>query len=331
MSEIEIPDPTPGEPGPETAVPADPPESQGPYRNLLVPLVVVPAMIVMVLVLIFVLFGAIAGDEDSPRQNLDRLLSGGFNERQQAAFNLVRQVLEYRRADAEGAAPEWDIDASFLPDLRAAREGVGKLEDPGDIPIPLVLSSLLAQLGDSQGVSQLAEMTALSAALDPDGQYRLYAAWTLGAIGRELQPRDRAHAAETLIGLLESDDAGLVLVATAGLQNLPSAETTAALSGMLQSRVLEQRGTAALSLAALGDVAGAEVLREMLLPETYAAERSEEPTKWPPLRVSESRSKALEALVELGLAPSRKDLERWADEDADPNMRAAARKLLETI
>ena len=65
-----------------------------PYRNLWVPLVVVPALIVMVLVLVFVFFSSIVGEEASPRENLARMLEGGANERRQASFNLVRQTLD---------------------------------------------------------------------------------------------------------------------------------------------------------------------------------------------------------------------------------------------
>lgn len=318
MTEIEIrdPDPLPGEP--------DTSEAESPYRNLLVPLVVVPALIVMVLVLVFVLFGSVAGKENSPRENLDRLLNGGFNERKQAAFNLVRQVLESRRASAQGEAPEFEIDAGFLPELRAARAQVDALESPRDVPIPLVLSSLLAQLGEVEGVAQLAELTQLSDVLDPEHEYRVYAAMTLGAIGDHLEGAGREQAARALIALLENPDPALVLVAIAGLQRLPTEATAPALKGMLGSRVLEQRGSAALSLAALGDPAGAEVLEEMLTPRPYEAERAQDPNKWPAARVSESRCKALEALIALGLPPSAAELRRLADEDPDPNVRRAA-------
>ena len=324
MTEIEIPPPTPsGDPPPPA--PAGP---ESPYKNQQLPLVVVPALIAMVLVLIWGFFSGLTGSESTPRENLELLLHGGFNERQQAAFNLVRQVLEEKHRQEAGQASEWDIDASFLPELRAAREAVGEWESPEDIPIPMVLSSLLAQLGDPDGVRQLEELTRLGESLDPEGQYRVYAAWTLGAIGRELEEEPRLEAARTLIELLEHPDEGLVLVATAGLQNLPSPGTLEALRGMLASRSLDQRGTAALSLAALRDDAGQAVLREMLRMESYDAERGDSPYRWPPKRVSESRSKALEALKELDLAPPREDLERLAEEDPDANVRALARKLL---
>jgi HEAT repeat protein len=322
MTEIEIRDP-------DTAVTSEPaPDS--PYKNLLVPLVVVPALIVMVLVLIFVLFGAVTGKENSPRENLDRLLNGGYNERKQAAFNLVRQVLDHRKGALEGAVASSDgIDASFLPDLRAARERVDELRSPKDVPIPLVLSSLLAQLGEPEGVEQLAEMTRLDEVLDPEHEYRVYAAMTLGAIGSELPPSSREQAARALIALLENPDPALVLVAIAGLQTLPSPVTVPALRGMLTSRSLDQRASAALSLAVLGERAGESVLIEMLALAPYEAERAADARRWPPQRVSESRCKALEALAVLGGGPSRAELEALAAADNDPKVRATVARILE--
>jgi hypothetical protein len=282
----------------------------------------VPALIVMVLVLVFVLFGAVAGEEDSPRENLDRLLHGGFNERKQAAFNLVRQVLEFRRARAEGATSEWEIDESFLPELRAARAEVGELRSARDVPIPLVLSSLLAQLGDPAGVQELADMTSLADELDPEREYRMYAAMTLGALGPELAGPECELAARALITLLDGPDDGLVLVAIAGLQTLPSPATIPALEGMLASRALEQRASAALSLAALGVPSGRAVLEEMLALRPYDEERAADQRRWPPARVSESRCKALAALRALG-ALGDDDLRRLS-EDSDPSVRRAA-------
>jgi len=325
VTEIEVRDPDPTEPGAlvgTSAPAAAEPGPESPYKNLLVPLVVVPALIVMVLVLVFVLFGAIAGKEDSPRENLDRLLHGGFNERKQAAFNLVRQVLEFRRASAQGTPPEWEIDASFLPELRAARGEVDEPRSPKDVPIPLVLSSLLAQLGEPEGVEQLAALTTLADELDPEREYRMYAAMTLGAIGPELDGPTRELAARALIRLLDSPDGALVLVAIAGLQTLPSPDTIPALQRMLTSRALEQRASSALSLAVLGDPAARAVLMEMLEREPYEEERASDPHKWSPQRVSESRCKALAALRALdALDPG--ELRRLAEDD-DPNVRRAA-------
>jgi hypothetical protein len=205
VTEIEIRDPE------GSAASTGEPES--PYRNLLVPLVVVPALIVMVLVAIGTFVMVAVGSEDSPSENLKRLLDGGANERRQAAFALARQVMIFQEARAEGREPEWEIDASFLPELEAARLSLGPIEEPKDVARPFVLSSLMAQLGDPEGVAQLAELTALPDELDPEGEYRSYAALNLAVLGPEMAPPERALATRTLIDLTDSEDAGLALLA----------------------------------------------------------------------------------------------------------------------
>jgi HEAT repeat protein len=332
-------DPAPGttpDPAPEgrsIEIPDEPegtPASASPYRNLLVPLVVVPAMIGMVLVAVFVLFSAITGKPDSPSENLATVLRGGKNERRQAAFSLVRQILEYQQAKRSGTPSEWEIGPAFLPELRNARAELGPLAalQGDDVAIPFVLSSLMAQLGDPEGVQQLIEMTRLTDAVDPQGKYRVDAVFTLGAIGRELAEPERVATTSTLIEHLANSDPGLVLASAACLQNLPGPEAKAALVGCLADARVEIRLQAALSLVRLGDRSGVAVLREMTGPEPYQGEREADPRKWAPQRVSESRVKALQALRELGEPIAPDQLERWANDDADPEVRAFVRDLL---
>ena len=76
-------------------------EPQSPYRNMWVPLLVVPALIAMVLVLVASFFQLLSTDQKSPQQNLELMLNGGINERQQATFELVRQILEYQHASMD--------------------------------------------------------------------------------------------------------------------------------------------------------------------------------------------------------------------------------------
>jgi len=165
LTDIEIQDPDPSESDPVEpdgaaggqgeAADGEPNAAESPYRNLLVPLVVVPALIVMVIVLVVAFFSMVTGKEDSPRQNLERVLNGGFNERKQAAFNLVQQMLALQQAEAAGQTPEWSIDESFLPALRQARASVGPIQGSGDVPVPFLLASLLARLGDPEGLEEL--------------------------------------------------------------------------------------------------------------------------------------------------------------------------------
>jgi len=318
VTEIEIPDEPLGSGAPQSA-----------YKNLLVPLVVVPAMIVMVLVLVFALFGAVTGKADSPSENLETVLHGGRNERRQAAFGLVRQILEYEHARREGKESEWGIDETFLPQLRNARAQMGTIAEleKDDVAIPFVLSSLMAQLGDPEGVHQLIEMTRIPEGLDPAGGFRMDAVFTLGAIGRDLAEPERVAAARTLIDLLASEDHGMVLASAAGLQNLPGPDTVHALVACLADPSVEIRLQAALSLVRLGDSTGVPVLREMAQQEPYQTEREAQPRKWAPQRVSESRRKAIAALRELGEPIEHDVLERWAADDPDPEVRAFARQL----
>ena len=319
---IEITDP--GPPRPE-------PQDDAPYRSLLVPLVVVPAMIVMVIVLCVALFGLLSGTEAGPRANLDQLLNGGANDRQQAAFGLVRQILEYQHSRSEGREPEWGIDESFLDQLRAAREGVPAPKAPGDVWVPFVLSSLTAQLGDSEGVDQLVEMTRLSDALDPDDVFRMNAIFILGSIGQELPDASRTRVAEALIGILDGDDEGFARLAAGALQNLPSPGTVPALKGLLGSRRVDMRLQAALSLAELGDPAGVPVLLELVQAAPYDRERELDPKKWAAATISLTRQKVLLALAELDRIPAAAVLQALVDDDEDPNVRSIALELQSRI
>jgi len=93
---------------------------------------------------------------------------------------------------------------------------------------------------------------------------------------------------------------------------------------MLTSSSLELRGSAALSLATLGDGAGLAVLLELLEPEVYAAERAADARRWPAARVSESRVKALDALDLLGELPADRLAALREDLDASVRTRVLA-------
>jgi len=331
VTKIEIRDPDPGEPedGAEaevrgnTAAEGDAPPTEAaesPYRNLLVPLVVVPALIVMVLVAVFALFGAIAGEPPSPEENIETLLRGGRNERDQAAFGLMRQVLEEAGANAESGATSWDIPEQLAGSIRRAWEEVTatELEKQDDVPITLALTVLVAKLGDPAGVAKLAELTRMPASVDSDGEGRFLAAAALGGLNAAGDlPQARADLVqETLLGLLDSSDPGLRQAAAIGLQTLPGEETVAALRGLLAERTVELRLQAALSLAELGDASGEAVLLEMLERAPYEDERARDRRKWSKeARISESRIQALRGLVKLDRTPPPELLARLAEGD----------------
>lgn len=318
-------DPNPGESsvGDEraqtTALVASPePDGTSPYKNLFIPLVVVPAAIVGAIVLVFLFFGAIAGHEASLEENLDRVIGGGAGDHSQAAFNLVRQLAENQAARSEGRELPWPIDERFLPKLQAAWDAT----PASDRTIRLVLAGLSGQLGDPDAVPKLLSLLDAPEADDKDG-VQFHAIANLGAVGD-------ARAGPAIVRYLEtSSDDGLRSVAAVALQRIPGEEAQRALVAALGDRSFEVRANAALSLAVRGDPAGARVLRELLKNASYATEHEADARKYAqPRRISESRIQAIEALGRLTLAEDEAALADLAEHDADLAVREAAMKAL---
>jgi len=317
VTEIEVAAPPGGDDGGEGR--------ESPYGNLLVPLVVVPFLIGLVLVLVFVLFGALAGGEATPAENLDRMLHGGRNEREQAEFNLVRQLNEIWVAEAAGETSEWSLPPELLPVLQD-----GWIATPEDeVGRRLVLAHLLSRLDDPDGLSHLIELTQASAAVDPTGEIRLFSVWALGSVGLDLGGEDQGRVAAALIDLTAAQDVGMRSAAVMWLHAYPGEETLQALRGMLSAQPLDVRINAAISLARHGDPSGAETLLEAVRMEPYERERAKDPTRWSRGEaISQSRRLALETLGLLDPMPGRAFLESVAEEDQDPNVREAALRLL---
>jgi len=303
-------------------------EPQSPYRNMWVPLLVVPALIAMVLVLVASFFQLLSTDQKSPQQNLELMLNGGINERQQATFELVRQILEYQHASMDDREVEWDIDASFLTLLSAERAKLPAPTTTKEVSSAFVLSSLLAELGDAGGVRQLVETTRLSEELDPGALYRMNSIFVLGSIGRELPEPERLLVAERMIAVLEGEDEGLAGLAAGALQSLPSPGTVPALVSLLGHRRADLRLQAALSLAELGDPSGVPVLLELVPLTLYLREREAFPDRWLPQIVSATREKVLEALAKLDRLPEEAELRALAESDPDPNFKSKVLTLL---
>jgi hypothetical protein len=295
-------------------------QGQGPYRNLWVPLVVVPFGVVGVIVLVFAFFGAIRGREATLQENLQTVVNGGSNERKQAAVSLAAQVLENREAEQAGREPPWDAGPDFLGEVQAAWAA---LPDDDNPRIRLALAQVAASYGDPDALGKLSGFLALPEGSDPEGQLAVQAMMALSWLRDE-------RAAGLLVPFLDDPDPFLQLAAAASLQNVPGEESRAALRGVLASPSVELRGQAAVSLALLGDPAGAEVLRELVEPQTYVAAREVDPRKFASDRfVHESRLAAVRALARLGRPGDRPLLQELAEEDQDPAVREAAMRALE--
>jgi hypothetical protein len=329
---LEVPDPDPPQPAPGG-------EERSPYRNLFVPLVVVPFMVVGVLVGVFVFFGAVSGQEASIDENLARLTSGGSNESKQAAMSLVAQALENRRALEQGAATPWPPPPDFENKLEGAWESIG--DDPLQGYKRLAVAQLAAlyklpgakdklrailELPDAAATNPeyAGALYKLRAAVsgvdtsDTSGQLRLYA-----MIG--LTWLDDPQAAELVLPYLQQPDPFIRQAVIGVLQHLPGPATNDALAALLDDPALETRGQAAISLSHLGDARGAEILIELLDPASYERAHAADQRKFAaPQHAQASRVKAIEALARLARAEDRALFERVAAEDSDALVREAA-------
>ncbi|MDP6386380.1 MAG: HEAT repeat domain-containing protein [Planctomycetota bacterium] len=283
MSEVQIQISDPAE-GEEEA-------GQTPYGNLWVPLVVVPAAIVIVIVVVFALFGSLTGEESSLSENLSTVMAGGKNERDQALFGLMRQVSENQRATNDGEELPWPVTTDFPQRVRDAADQV-EAEDP---EVRLALGLLLASL-DPSGVDLLVEMLALGDAEDPGGALRFKAIHNLGLVGD-------GRASGPVAAFLTSPDEGLRIVAAGALANLPGDGAREALREALGDPSLDVRGTAAMALTLLDppDPGAAPILMDLTRVQVYEAVRRESPAKYTRARdVSRFRIQALGALARLG-------------------------------
>jgi HEAT repeat protein len=306
---------------PPAATPADSPTS--PYRDLWVPLIVVPALIVLVIVLVWVFFGTIGGSDSTLEENLDRAVHGGANESQQAAASLASQVVKNYEAVAQGLERPFKAGPEYRSKLEAAWK---ELEESGGNPnIRFVVAQALAEQGDEQALDKLASLLRVPDEEDSQGALRFNA---LLALSRLHDPRAAVH----VIPFLRHSDPYLRQGAAMALQSMPSPESAAALRGVLDDPSLELRGMAAISLTHLGDPSGAPVLRELIRPGTYAAIRAAEPDSRKyadPKLVQSNRVTAVRALARLGLSEDRALFEELSKSDADPAVREAAMRGLD--
>ncbi len=290
-----------------------------PYNNLWMPLVVIPGVIVLVLVLIFLAFGGIAGTEPSIQENLRIVTSGGKNERTQAAFNLSQKVVANGNAALAGEPLPWPVPEDLQEQVSVAWDRTL----PDEVTTRVVLASLQAQLGDENGVEHLIELLELGEAEDPGAELRFVVLVTLGTSG---DPRALPHVLKTT----ESEDPGLRSLGAILLQLVEADEALPALRALLADSMLEVRANAAISLAKHKDPSGAEVLGSLLSTELYEAENKDDKKRFGSAAVvSQSRSKAAGALGLLGRDEDRARLEAYR-EDPDMECRGVVLDCLES-
>lgn len=284
------------EPGGQT-----PDSGTSPYQNLWVPLVLVPAGIVMAIVVIVALFGNLAGDERSPLENLELIASGGKNERQQALMALAVQASENQSARNKEEELPHPYPDNFLP---RAMEVAADL-DTDDYWTRFALGAFLAGAEESaaaveQGVNELRALLKDPEIPDGDvGRIHMQVLINLGLLAQGPdQPADAAL--EDLLPFLDHDDPVMRSTAASILTHVDGARGP--LEGALTDSDLSVRAAAAFSLAKLNPPAYscASVLRSLTAMETYDQARAADRTQFTKGEgISRLRRRALECLALL--------------------------------
>lgn len=296
-----------------------------PYDNLWVPLLLVPAGIVIAIVAVVALFGGLAGSERSMSENLALVVNGGKNQGEQALLSLAVQAAENQRARARQRAGEevtlpWPMQQGFPAEVHKALEEI----DADQHAVRSVLAAILGTLGDERGVRLLVAQLALTDAEDPDRNLRSDAIVSLGGIGDP-------STTGAVLPFLDHEDVLLRITSAGALSNLPGEGVRDALVRALEDGELDVRATAAISGSKLAPPLkeAAALLRELTGRGIYEEVHQADPAKYRRATdVSHFRVLAVVALGRLGLEQDRALLEALRD-DADPHVAEAAIRLLD--
>ena len=259
-------------------------------RNVLFQFVIFPLGVVCVAVVVFLLFGKLAGEEHTIPDYLNEIRSGSAHERWQAAYQLSKSL---KRGEA-----------ARYPNLEQQVADIYLQAKHDDPRIRRYLSMVLGTLGDRRATPLL-----IDGLNDPDVDNRLYVLLALG------QLRDPA-AVPRIIQATNDDERDIRKTAYYTLGEIGDANGIPALEKGLHDEVPEVRWNAAIALTRFNDAQAVPVLREMLDRTRLAEVRDmREDQKEDTMIV------AMSAYATLAGAEARPDLERLA---RDPSLRVQA-------
>lgn len=289
-----------------------PVEEEEPERQttpfLVLQFFVFPMAIVAVCVAVFVIFGLVAGESKGPKDYLNDVRTGSANQRWQAAFELAKEL--QAKTDPALADPAF---ASLLLDTFVQ----AKADDPR---VRRYLALALGRLGNAKAVPVLLETVSTSTDADPDAdaETRIYAVWSLGAIGD-------AAAVPDLVHLATDTDAGLRKSALHALGAFATDEARQTLAAGLDDAVEDVRWNAALGLARQKDERAAPVLLQMLDRQHLAQVEGLRPDQ-----AQEALLQAVAGAASLAHPTLQPALEKLRASDPDLKVREAARQALES-
>jgi HEAT repeat protein len=251
---------------PETEPPADLPAVTPPTAGVLVQLFGVPLAIVIVAVMVWLLFGKIAGSHRTTDEYLDDLHSPNFERRWSAARDLA-SILPHKK--------DWQGDEVFAQKLalELERQLTSGPSSPTEIRYVHYIAETLGEFRSLAGVPALRQALTQSA----DRDVREAAVMGLGKLADRVGTLSDPGAIEDLVVATHDDDPVIQVKATWILGRTANEQAIPGLIPLLGDSDYEVRLNAASSLARLGSTAGVDVLAEMLdlenLQQTLQARR----------------------------------------------------------
>jgi HEAT repeat protein len=270
--------------------------------GMMLRLFLVPLAVVFVCVLVFLLFGLLAGDRKTTEDYLNEIRTGTEIRRWQAAYELAAWIATH---DPENRGEDNPVDDL----VRLHRDSAG-----GDARIRSYLTLALGRLGDP-----VARGTLVEALQDDDGETVIYSAWALGNIG------DPA-AAPDLAPMLRHSDPGVRKMAAHSLGTLGNPGSIPPLRLRLEDSEVDVAWNAALALGQLGDPMARPLLENMI--------RRDYLQQFPGVdgaRTDEVMINALRALARLGDAGVRPRVEILSRTDPSTKVRSAALTALDQL
>jgi HEAT repeat protein len=238
--------------------PTDLPPVEPPSAGFIIQLFVIPAIIVAVVVVVWLLFGKLAGGERDAMSYVETMKSPGANWR--AAYELASLIKN---------DPKLARDPRLLGELARLLDQDLRLKADPDL-----LKFLAASLGAFQTLDAVGEsgekvdvIGVLARALDPaqPDPVRAEAATSLASHAARLDGKlDDPRAVKALAETRTSDNEALRTYAAFALGFFGGADSAAALKAMLDDPARDVRYNAAAALARRGDMAAAGNLKEML-------------------------------------------------------------------
>ncbi|OGW91641.1 MAG: hypothetical protein A3D28_04615 [Omnitrophica bacterium RIFCSPHIGHO2_02_FULL_63_14] len=282
-------------------------EVKNPARKLFFGLFVFPLLIAVGMAVLLCSVVLLTSERQTPEALMASVKSGAPGKRWQKAYELSNEL------NTRGAGDTLRSEA-----LRGEIISVLEAADRYDARTRGYMALALARFAPKAHPPPAGDpaVEALKRALeDKSPDVRLYALWSLGALGAR-------EAAPAVVAFLKSEDPALRKTAAYVLGVAGDKESGVHLKGLLSDPVADVRWNAALALARMGDASGAGVLAGMLDRRTLEKERMSAP------QIEGAMINAIRGLARLGDKDSTETLKKLSQNEPNLKVRQAALEAL---